>query len=730
MNVGRSALAPLLWVGLAGCWSQPVAMPRDEIRPPVEPQNPQPEPVVDAGPGAGPTGARASQPVDPGVAFATYAPAPTQRRLLPSGLVLATPASAHGGRIAVVRLALPFGQRMGKAGLADLAVHAVAEARVGDGAGRTLRDAIVLLGGQIEVELGAQASAIELTVPTAQWRPALALLVAALRAEALGDAACSELRERLVRRRAEERARPRAGTLALGITRWPELPPSEHLARLQSLEADEVAVFQRLQMQPRGCVLALHVPGEEGIVVASQAELTLAPWLDAAPQADPPKELAPVVPLPGLRIAQAPFAEIGLVLTLPTLEEPLALELRLLLEILSMEGIGGRIGLLLREAGAGPVAFEGTLHDEPGGSYLWLRAPAPPSAFAAIWRGLDLARESLRLRPPNDDEVRRAAQRLQLRLVADHEDPRAWARHMCAQVLRAAVPERSKPFDLGELLNRLGEPKRLQLAAALAQFGRNPLSAVAVAPELPPLDLPGVTVVDEAFATGVSGVVPADRTAQAERAKPFIEQALRAVGGPEALATLGGYAAELHLGETDTLLRDLLWVRAPDRMRRMRRVLATTIETVATRDGGSERAGDQELPLAPEESIPLLERALRHPLLLLAAVARGEASYRLIALRRAGNRPIAVLERDDPTQERLRLLVDAESGLVRGLETREARPGLGRVNVREEFADYRTVGALRTPFLVTTVLDDRIRVVAKWVSVTFGAPGDAELGVR
>jgi hypothetical protein len=65
---------------------------------------------------------------------------------------------------------------------------------------------------------------------------------------------------------------------------------------------------------------------------------------------------------------------------------------------------------------------------------------------------------------------------------------------------------------------------------------------------------------------------------------------------------------------------------------------------------------------------------------------------------------MAILELIDPTRERLRVQVDAQSGLIRQVETREVSPGIGRVQVVEKLSDYRAHKGLRSPFHMLTIV--------------------------
>ena len=125
-----------------------------------------------------------------------------------------------------------------------------------------------------------------------------------------------------------------------------------------------------------------------------------------------------------------------------------------------------------------------------------------------------------------------------------------------------------------------------------------------------------------------------------------------------------------------------------------------------------------------------LEEVSRHPLLHLAAHARGETRYRLIAIRSANGRPIAVVELQDPKRARLRLHIDTQSGLVRASELHDWRDAATSRFRLDQFSDYRNSGSLRVPFhIVTTVEENISTLVTNWTQFTPGAPAESSLGL-
>jgi hypothetical protein len=214
-----------------------------------------------------------------------------------------------------------------------------------------------------------------------------------------------------------------------------------------------------------------------------------------------------------------------------------------------------------------------------------------------------------------------------------------------------------------------------------------------------------VTVTPEQVNT-IEEEVPADLEGQVEAARPFLTAARITLNVPD---ELGGFSTRRRVSTDDGVFVDeTVWFRTPNRLRRVRRVLSSTIETVVGPEGGVETAdGTETVELDQVEAERLLERARRHPLMLITAHANGNARFRLVSRRRQGDRDVGVLELVDPTRDRLRITIDAGSGLIRSVESTEWRPDLGtRVQVTEAYSDYRRVGRMRAPFFCVRTIDD------------------------
>src|SRR5262249_48178806 len=157
--------------------------------------------------------------------------------------------------------------------------------------------------------------------------------------------------------------------------------------------------------------------------------------------------------------------------------------------------------------------------------------------------------------------------------------------------------------------------------------------------------------------------------------KPFLDLAVDKLGGRDLLARFNGFAGscEVHAGNA-LVASDQIWYRDDGRLRRVRRVLATTLELTIEGATAIETSQDQQVSLSRDEAAQVLSRASRHPLALVTAWLQGKARFKLVSVRRIDGREMAILELIDPTRDRLRLQIDAQSGLIRQVETREVWP--------------------------------------------------------
>lgn len=728
---GSCLIAGLALPGLAACWSQPISVETESLRlaAPPAPPPPRQEPARPV----------TQEPLAPEIRLPEPKwRAPRARRLvLPTGL----PVIAHADprpRVPVVpaRLRVLFagGARTeARPGLSRLALRALVEQ---PGEGRpSLRRALQEAGGDVEVRVGPHTVQLDVIAPAAHWADALAWTLEALRRPPAGRDLVERARSAVVRSLRARAERRDLDGLIDHVTLRGGRGAAEWLAAVEDLDEQVVADWRRTRCRPDRAALLLWVPGADPRAVLERARALGLPWrapgAAQGPRAErePPEGLAPDAVQPGLSWAPAPNApatHAAILVPRPTPGTAEALYLDLCLEILAVDGAGGRLAQKLStQLGFSPWLHARTLRFGLA-EVATLRATPPSREAFAMWRATLAARDDLVERPPDRREVESAAARLRLRLWRAHADPAAWM-DMEGPLALAG----KGPLDWQDLLDRLGAASPGDLALARRVLARWPIAMVVLG-GAPPAEAESVARrVENAFVSPFEPVPPERLEARLRAATGYVDRAVEALGGFDRLAALQGYVRTATLtSELGASLRERVWFRAPDRLRRLRRILQTRVETVVAGERAFERAGDRRVMLEAPERERLLDAARRHPLLLMAAAARGEVQFQLLALRRSGDRRLAVLERVDPTRSVLRVFVDTGSGLPRRIETKEWQPGLRTaVRVSAEFFDYRSAGGLRVPFFVRITVDGRPGAILERVeSFEPRTPSDEELG--
>lgn len=626
------------------------------------------------------------------------------------GMLIVTPHQAHAqaGAPGVLRLTIPVGTRAGKTGLAELAAEAVAELRTPERPGGSLRGDLARLGAALEVNVEASTTTFDVTFPAEHYREVLAALASSL-AKPLDPELMAGAFDRL---RVDLAARLGRGWLRAPLLAMVERMRAgrshalaEVVSQIPLRTAGEVAVFQRAHYRATGSVLALWVPDIPPTDLALGAVGVMPPWLDLGREGGVLPMLVPPPPQEGVYWAPREGAvELGIFVPQFGLDHPLAAEMLVLEECLTLDGLGGRLGAAIEGLVERDVSFDVL---PPGDTdHLVLLARANDAIVVPLWEALTQVANSFRLRPPVEAEIRAAAARARLRLQEQLGKPREWVRTVSRMAFRRAAPD-----VLETVLARLAPPTRLDVAAAIPQFVQRPL-ALAVVGGQPPVESSRlVQLVDDSVLPGakVERLLPAAELAQSRAdAEKQLARAVEALGGRAALRELLGYheIASSVSGRGPVIETDTRFTM-PDRLRQTTRILATTIETELTAEGGSETSGSQQFPIAVPEARARLAAAARHPLTILARWVRGEVAFRKVGLRLVAGREHAVLEEIAEGAESMRLTIDTGSNLVRGLETRTWDPQIGALVVREEFSDYRNVGgALRAPFYRTRAMDE------------------------
>lgn len=677
------------WLLLAGCGGAPATTPQP--------------PAIDPAPGhpATPAGEAPAPPTPlvPGVL----------RTALPNGMgVLLFPAEDSVGSHAEIVFGYLGGIDAGKPGCADLAAELLLD--LGDSAaGRApLRNRIEALGGGARVELGPGSTWFTLRVPHARAAEAIAALHAAVTAPSAARAQVERLRERLVQRRTRELTEApllaAADRMLLG-----DLGPADHLAALQDRDPSEVILFLLRQCRPDQSVLAIRARGDL-VALGRGIAASLGAW---RPASAPPTTSAPPqarMLRPGLHWATAagPGCNAVLVLQLPPPTARLYLPQILLLQCLTLDGLGGRLERTLAEQGLGALRLRSGHLLRVERSALVLELAATPDQVLAVWQAVQRARRSLRDVPPSSSELALAAQ--SARLAVYREDT-AGLRVALARQLR------SEPDDLRlRQLARPPEPGDADLRAAAEALQDLPMAMLVSGPrpaaapvELRELELVQPTATDELAAVAA---------ARSQAATTELDRAVQALGGRLRLQRLQGYTARATLRATGgvPITEQLSW-HSSGRLSRTAEVLQSVVETRIEPGSWVERVGDEERALEPRAAEFRLREAARHPLMLLAGWARGRQQFRFVATRTVQDREVAVLEAQGGRFERLRLHIDRQSNLVRAVESWETDPdGTPRYLV-EHWSDYRTAAGLRVPFRRETDQDDgQNRVETVWQS--------------
>lgn len=699
---------------LTACWSGPVAIQTEPL--------PSDRPTAPASqPSSGPQRPESMRLSGRLPEFSPYTPPALVVRDLANGLLgiaLRRPDRSQPP-VAALRLVLPAGRATGAPGLADLAAAALCAGSSADAP--SLEHEIATLGGQLTIATHAAATVVELVLPAAQWDSGLRRLAEALRQPPESGVAFERTREvALERLRTLWTTRPDTAQLER-IATDPKRTPDAWLSELQDRSATELAAYWRQITAPRGAVLALAIPELQPESVLTEAAAAVAVWTTAAGNA-PSVAQPPAALPPGMHWApRAGLARLHFVVERPLAAAGLALETLVLQEILL--GADGRFAQALRQAGP-ELEPHRLAYDEGRRRFDLVGFEMAPEFVPVVRALLAEALASFASRPLSADELEIGTARARLTLLADLGSTRTCLAACTSSVLAGAMPLCAAAETYAQL-GRM-EPQRVQ--AALPALAASVSALLVVGGSAAGQE--GALVLEDPWPRDAFTERSENRDAAAIRAATaYLDLAVSACGGKATLAAITGFSARtIRRTASGPEAIDRIWFAADGRLRRVRQVLATEIETVVAGGAARERSGTEILELENDEARTLVQAVERHPLLLLAAHAQGRLSMRLLAVRTVDEREMAVLERVDPSRERLRLFLDAQSGLVRRIETREWRPGIGRVPLVENFADYRSAAGVRVPFHVESALDPGGEPVAtEWLRFVPTTPTAEEL---
>ena len=668
---------------------------------PPEPPPPAPPP---AKPPATDTAAASSPSPAAGIA-------PTMMRL-PNGIAVAW-VRTEAGTEAQLQLGFLAGTDFGNPGIAELAVEAVVANNDASQGRPDLRQAIARLRGTVQIEVGPLTSWVTVRVPAERWRDAHRAIAAALQSPTQSRNQLERIRDDYVVRRMTaiwtdpEREASRAFLLGATST-------ADYIAALMDRDVSEISLFQARLFRPDSILFSVHAPGVPASVTD---ELTtgIGAW-QVPPVA---RQLVPITARnlqPGIYWAPAPGQPIcraSVMLPLPSQVRPDAADLLLIHGCLTLDGIGGRLEQLQRERGLGHVRWRTQVLQYAETAALVLTAEVTPAEAVALWACVEQARRSLVDLPASPAEVAIAVRRAPLTAVLGETDAAVRQRNQAVRMLKQlpadAVIRRIADLQRWGFDAKAAAQNHLTMPAAMVVFGGDiPRDAAGVRPfELLPAGA----------AARLAGASPA---VQASAAVPWLAPALQAVGGRELLLRLVGFDAEakLQADRSPEATETVAW-RSAGTLQRRRTVLGGAVVTTIAGGKGSDEAGPQRVGLSGRE-VELLRREMeRHPLLLLAAHARGELPFRPVAQRNVGDRDFMVLEAISDRFDRLRIHVDTVSHLIRVVEAWETTSDGAVVHLQDHWSDYRDAGGLRVPFRRLTEQDDgqnRIEAVyADWV---------------
>ncbi|MCB9888950.1 MAG: insulinase family protein [Planctomycetes bacterium] len=610
---------------------------------------------------------------------------------------IAPPRSRLLAERAVVRIDLRAGFTNGLPGLAELVALAVSETADG-AAGRPALNAVIQrLGGRLNIEVGAQWTTITAAVPAVSWEEALRAMVERIHQQPLSHAWLASLQDRLIKHKLSEwRIRPALSE----ADRWVRYGAGSREAIVHAIEdrnLPEVVLFQRRYYRPRNAAVGLWVPGapKDATFLLERAKAAMIPWRQEpeAPMVGADRKYVP----PGGVLWLEGEGEPRVALIVPC--SPQTPPSLILGECYSMDGIGGRLG----ELAAIELGFEPVFQVHELGNFnerfTVYECDLPAARVVKFWETAQAAWRSLGDRPPTGQELRAGLDRARLQLLQRQDHAESWFQATSLRLLRL---EPGGPSHDLTALDKLTTP---DIAATARQWAKAPLALVVVGGSMP-ADAPPT------FRRGSAAIPSYSRAPQSEtegtedKAKRYLDLAVKALGEPRLFRGIGGYVAVESLRDEDGLTVQMRTTfRFPDKLERTTEVLGSSISTKVDGTTGRESAGQELRTLTAGEAVNLLHEASRNPVVLIAGYAQGTLRFRYVGQRSRYGRRVALLELIDDTHPRLRMTIDVQSGLPRSVETSSHRPGVGPVQERDYYDDYRRMRGIRVPMHRVSSID-------------------------
>ncbi|MFO1077068.1 MAG: hypothetical protein U1E73_05000 [Planctomycetota bacterium] len=616
------------------------------------------------------------------------------------------------GSTAVVQIGFRAGSDSGAPAAAELAAACLVDCADATAGRPSLRQAIAGLGGSIGFDVEPSSTWVTLLVPRDRWLGAQRHLAATLAAPPASRSQIERIRDEYVLRRIQQvwsdrdREVARAFQLGYGST-------SGYVGALLDRDPSEISLFAARAFRPDLATLVLRVPMAPATLAERLAD-GMASW------SPPDREQSPL-PVQVRRLESglywsanpAPISHVVVLLPLPETTQANAAEAYVLHACLTLDGVGGRLEQLLQRRGMGHLTWSHQylqLADVPA---LALTTDVAPAEAPLLWLAIQEARRSLRDLPPTASELALALRRAALLpgLVAQQLPQQLRERTMLALRDQAGSFERR--------LQQLAAPGVFDAAAASEQYLRLPAAMIVLGGAIPATVASACRPFDLLPTGALARLASPDPVAQAQVATPWIDKAIEAVGGAVLLQRIDGFTAVADLrAENAPPTNETLSVRrTPLRIERQRRLLDETILTSVDGDTATETFGTQKAAMTNND-VGILRREIgRHPIMLLAACARGELRFRPVAQRTVGDREMMILEAVGGPFDRLRVHIDSVSQLIRVVEAWETTSEGAFVHVSEAWSDYRGAAGLRVPYRRITEIDDgKNRVEAVYTS--------------
>ena len=697
-NRARHILALLTAAAVCACSAQKASKQPEAAAP-----TPAPTPAATAPSTAATTVATGdtTKPSEP----APPATAPSRRLQLENRIdVVLLPQAKEPSQSAEVALLLPGGTETGREGSAELAAHLLAHGADATSGRQSLDRQVAQMGGTLDIEIGRKSTWVHLRMPSARWQLAAQTLVAALETQLSGRGLLERSQEEHIAFANAAIARDpvlfAAERMLLG-----DESPAAHLQRLLDRDAGEAVAFQRRYYRPDRSLLVVRAPIADAAMEAG-VRATFGQWQPGSPTAEgeittqvrkSPEGIAWIED--PKRAADAP-CEVAIILQWPDPHSLEAPALHVLASCITVDGVGGRLERLQQDAGLSKVALTADTLRVGEGSALVLRGSMSAQQALQLHATMLSARKSLRDIPISTSErtQARAAAWLSMRACETHSS--------------SALRDEAERVILGKELatqirqladlDRPGSPDSKAIDAFLAL----PVAMV-VHGGSAPAGAPGVRNCPLSPSTAAVPLAQKDDENLRQAALPWRNRVVEAMGGAVALQECVGFESLKSIATKDAPTADeaTSW-RIGGNVRRTRKVLGATVETLLAGNEWTETVAGRSAQLSPQEAAWRRNEVARHPLALVLAWQRGDVQFRVVTTRRVGDRDYEALEAIDGGFERLRIEIDRESGLLRTVECWATTPDGNATRSVDTWNDYRSVEGVRVPFRCSTIVDD------------------------